>query len=501
MTLTARSQPLLAVRTAGVLLAFVIGVSGCAGPPGSSGEAPVPASAPASPGALATSVPPLPDELSAEDEALVAELQAEGYSEAEALFIALTEVEVEPLGEYSQRIRYAFPTGNSADITVTLVPDQPGEGQGTDALTMTSSEADGGFSFELEYFIPYDSMPADVRDEVANGTVTVDARLALAGMVPLTGPVAASDGIGVIVKGVVDKLQDKSASKFLKFLDKQLGGPGVLDKFYKGVKAGLAIKDALAMQSLHGELERQLDELEECVRNPTNPQTQKAYRDDPGYLDRILEQITSVREEVKTVTAVMFIAKMNQTAAGLLAKKVPWLSFVVGPLTSWSKAALDGVNAKLIEDLKKNISSCELGFALDLTGSDIRLRTAGIGTDTTADLVGQVLGCPIGDDAWTFGGATTLTYSSGTASVNDHLLDLEGDQSPGAFTVVLSPLETVELHNQFTPPHFAVSHLTVTDALGSPTVVFTLYNGLGERVGDFSLDVVAVDPDCESPTP
>lgn len=142
------------------------------------------------------------------------------------------------------------------------------------------------------------------------------------------------------------------------------------------------------------------------------------------------------------------------------------------------------------------------GFALDLTGSDIPLRTPGIGTDSTIDVVGQVRGCPIADDVWVFSGETTATNSSGNAAPStENLLDLLGNQSPDAFTVVLSPFETAEQHTAITPSDFDESFLTVTDAMGTPRVVFTLYNGLGERVGDFGLDAVAAEPSCEAVTP
>lgn len=352
-----------------VALIATIVLTACSASPGVSDDAATP-DAPAEPaGAPAQSAPVRLGTLSKEDEALTAELTANGYSEGAAAFLAMTNVEVESRGEYSQRIVYAFPTGNTAEISVTLVPDGTRAAQRTDALTMTSSEPNGDFAFEMEYFVPYDAMPADVREEVRSGTADADTRLAVAGPLAMSGPVAASDGVGVVVKAFVTKLQDGRAAEFLKFLDKQLGTTGALDTLYKQIKAGLAMKDALAMGAEHDELQRQLNALEECARNPTNPITKRAYRDDPGYRDRILEQIDSVRQEVKANTAVMFIAKLNQTASALLSKQVKWLSFVVGPATAWSRAALQEVNARLIEDLKKNITECGEGYQFEFGGT------------------------------------------------------------------------------------------------------------------------------------
>ena len=139
------------------------------------------------------------------------------------------------------------------------------------------------------------------------------------------------------------------------------------------------------------------------------------------------------------------------------------------------------------------------GFALDVTGSDIPLRTPGIGTDSTLDVVGQVRGCPSGDDAWVFSGETTATNSSGNAAPStENLLDLLGDQSPDEFTVVLSPFESAEQHLEITPSDFDESFLTVTDATGTPRVVFTLFNGLGDRIKVEVPNAFAVEPSCEA---
>ncbi len=38
--------------------------------------------------------------------------------------------------------------------------------------------------------------------------------------------------------------------------------------------------------------------------------------------------------------------------------------------------------------------------------------------------------------------------------------------------------------------------ITVTDALGTPTASIVLYSGFGDKIGDFEVDVVKVDPKC-----
>jgi len=82
-----------------VALIATIVLTACSASPGVSDDAPTP-DAPAEPaGASAQSAPVRLGTLSKEDEALTAELTADGYSEGAAAFLAMTNVEVESLGE------------------------------------------------------------------------------------------------------------------------------------------------------------------------------------------------------------------------------------------------------------------------------------------------------------------------------------------------------------------------------------------------------------------
>lgn len=141
------------------------------------------------------------------DKALVQELQEEGLSEPEALFLALTKIEGERTRDNVVRIVELFPTGNRAEITVTVNPDQRGD---PDILKVSHSESADEFKFKLEYFVPNDAIPEEVRNTIGRGEpAAIGPPLAMGSLAAAGGALSAeSDGVMVVVEAVVDELRE-----------------------------------------------------------------------------------------------------------------------------------------------------------------------------------------------------------------------------------------------------------------------------------------------------
>jgi hypothetical protein len=296
------------------------------------------------------------------DQSLVDDLAAKGVDGGAALFLASTKLAGQAVGKRGARITESFPTGNKAVLDVTITPGTVGDPA---TLEATSRVTDKGLTFSLKYLVPADAVPADVRS-----TINLAIADHAAKPVVLISQVAAVAAVGpeptvyeVLVQGLVEKFVDSKVSDFAEYLDKKYT-KGVADPLLNVLQAGLSVQDALALGDELDALKSQIDALEECAKNPTNPLTKKKNNENPADLERILKQIEATRAEVTGNTAVSFLGLLNETAAGAI-KGVPWLAYVLGHGTAWSQDTMRKVNQELIDDLTKAIPSCDNDLKID----------------------------------------------------------------------------------------------------------------------------------------
>jgi hypothetical protein len=295
------------------------------------------------------------------DAALVAKYRDEGLSDGQAIFAALSHVEVDEQSALSYGITQSFPTGNSAEMTITVLADQAGDPDATSPVSATYSETDeGDFMFRLEYFIPYDEIPDDVEEEIRGAVAGIGAPIAVAGiggaLAELTAGGAA--GIRVTVEAFVKKLVETRVGDFLKGLEEGLGTGAIIDGLYQALKQGLKVRDAFAISTEHDELMKRIDALEDCAENPTNPVTRRGYEDDPGQKQRILDAIAEARAQISSNFAVMFLGLLNSASSSLpAAGKV--LGFIISPGNAYVKQQLRELNEGWIRDLEKLITPCK----------------------------------------------------------------------------------------------------------------------------------------------
>lgn len=352
-----------AVAWAAVVLALLVaGCSGGAGVSAAPGSAGVPATdgptGSGHAGGIDRPAPATPDPdpvLGPVDESLVDALRADGLDEDEAVFLALTRVEATRLGPLTQRLVAIFPTGDAVTLTFTFVPGHPGD---PSDIEVSHSVVDDGVAFRLAYVVPEGGLPLDLVASLRSA----------ARQRPVAGPLVAEggSGIGVIVEGVMKQGASTGTKQLLGLLEDRLKNGMELKNLFKALKADLTIRDGILLREEYLAYESRIDALESCARNPTNPLTRKAYREDPALRERLLQQVADTRAEVKANVLVTYLAMMNKLGSGLV--DVPWLGYVVGPGTAWSKAALKELNERLIAELDDAITDCS-GYQFEFSGS------------------------------------------------------------------------------------------------------------------------------------
>ncbi len=358
------------------------------------------------------------------NEAFVAELVANGVPRDDAVFLALASIAVTSGGAKSVRIVETFPTGNTVDMTITLDPNRHPE---PDTLEVSYSETDDALAFTLSYFVPFTGMPDDVRQEIETLAASGGAILAFNGT-RIPGPMtAAVDGIGVLVDGIVGKAQSDTVGAALDALKERFGINTT--KLGLAVTAGEAIQDSLALNEEWAALERQLDELKQCAENPTNPLTQKAYEENPGMKDRLVQEIESARAEIARNMVVSHIGILNELAADGGPK---WLGWVIAPGTKWAKETLNDINRERLEQLRRGIPKCgepcPYGSSAGSGGQPGSGESSGGGGTGGGGSTEGVCAVPIR----LVGSADAVIVSFGTVMATLHARDVVWQEDPAA---------------------------------------------------------------------
>ena len=297
------------------------------------------------------------------DQAKVDELMTQGFSEGEALFIALTKVEGKAIGGDRVRLTSTFPTGNQAVINIRVVPTS---GTTPNKLKIKTGSSGANFKFSLKYFVPFDKIPVESRPTIALGDPATG-HVALVAYSAVPADVVDARGVNVVVGGVVDQLRGDKVDHFVTYLGDKLNN-AKLDKLNGKLKAGLVVKDVIDMGAeLDGYL-TEINRLEKCAKNPTDPLTKKAYQNDPEERARILNQIESVRAELKGNAAAGVIGTINSAGAGLI-KSAPWLGYIIGPGTAWALDNFKQVAQDRLNELRKGITSCEGDLKINALGA------------------------------------------------------------------------------------------------------------------------------------
>lgn len=337
----ARGVPFSVV--AAIALAVIVG--GCGG-----GAGPLASAAVVPPGSAGSSAATPPSaSTSGGTAALIAELSAAGLGADDLAFLAATTFEASTTEPGTATVVEHLASGDTTTFTVSIAPATSGS---PGLVSATSSTAVDRIEVHLEYLVGADGMPDDVRQSL-EAIALVGGLMANRNAGPnLTAEVSVYQvTVDWGISKVNSTLRDTSIKAFLEKV-----APGKAGALMRLVKAGFTAEKGAALgDKLDAQL-AELQALEECARNPTNPLTIKQYKEEPGARDRVIEQINEARNELIANTVVMQLGVLNSFAAGFGPK---WLGYAIGPGTAWSKTTLEELNRQRIDEIKRAVPKCE----------------------------------------------------------------------------------------------------------------------------------------------
>lgn len=304
-------------------------------------------------------------------------------------------------GDLKATITVTLPTGNTSTSTFSLTtgaalsPDKPAADPKSpiQGFTISAKETPNGLEWTYRYVVPADQLPnGALARATEDGTPR---RLGETAAVLLNAKVDQAQGgpgIQVVAQGTLQEFSLEALSKIEEAMRERAGQD--VEKtgtpLTQSVDSILDVVDVIQTSAKYKQQKERLDGLRQCAENPTNPLTQKQYKDDPAARQRILDDVSNVETEIKANTLVEFIGSFNSTASDIT--KQAWLGFIVGPLTNWANAQLGAVNDELLDNLDKEIADCGGHHAFVGTytypyGNHPELGIAGI--SCTQDLNGE----------------------------------------------------------------------------------------------------------------
>ena len=327
-------------------LAAIALIAGCSGAP--QGTAPAASAVPGN-----TVTPTVP--LSSPASTLLETLSPFDLAPDDLAFLAATTFEAPAAAAGTATVVGHLASGDTVTVTVSIAP---ADGGSPGLVTATSSTTPDRIEVHLEYLVAADGMSDEVRESLV-GIVAAARAVANANARPiLTAEVSVYKvGVDWTISKVSSTLRDTSIRAFL-----EKAAPGKAGDLMRLVKAAFAAEKGAALSAQLDAKLAELEKLEECARNPTNPLTIKHYDEEPGARDRILEQIDSVRNDLIANTVVMQLGVLNSFMAGFGPK---WLGYAIGPGTSWSKATLEELNKERIDEVRRAVPKCECALVTD----------------------------------------------------------------------------------------------------------------------------------------
>ncbi|MBZ5655004.1 MAG: hypothetical protein LAO56_06955 [Acidobacteriia bacterium] len=262
-----------------------------------------------------------------------------GLDRKSAVYLAQVKTSVVSQDNISVHLRFTFPDNLTADETITITPDAQ--------YTPSAVELSGSGGT---------SLPIYGRKFAAKAIGPDKAQILLQYVVPLN---SVPPGLQQTIRGRA------SAAQWFTLVPSAWaqsggGGAGVSSSFEMAQTLYDALSDignAFSKSEEHSNWMQQLDAMENCAKNPTNPLTQKAYQEDPGYGDKVLSNIQDARSEVQQMTAVRYLNQEASVATNLVDAPIGQLT---GQVSDWNENVLKDLSNQQVQDIGKSVN-CEDG--------------------------------------------------------------------------------------------------------------------------------------------
>jgi hypothetical protein len=426
-----------------VLLVLVAASSVVAAPSDSTGpdDSPIPSALPAQAGSS----------VMAPDDAHVPALAGRKYSrwlrglgfdkEAVAYF-AGTRSSVTEIDAHTYEVHHTFPDGTTADLTYHLVQDTGMDPADWPTLTV----APDGATFQIRYSVATNSIPKDMRSRILDGLpVAGPTESSTASPVALSSPfmpvqglrlAQAGSSVGVVVDSALGEARDTLIEKALD--PSNVGGSEVPSKGLTALKFVSAAVEHVQDQAMYKDAQDKIDRLEDCAKEPTNPLTEKAYRENPAEQKRVIESLQNARSET-TADAVVTTVMTLTGPASSLANEASGLGFIVGPLKDLAKHTLKKVLEERVRVAEQEVVPCRLNFKI--SGSAPTVTFSGKACDierpfkvgVSGDIKGTITFTPHTPTfgRWSFDGRE-VNAGFGITGSGDYSVKLSEDRSSGS---------------------------------------------------------------------
>ncbi|MBC8212953.1 MAG: Ig-like domain-containing protein [Gammaproteobacteria bacterium] len=296
------------------------------------------------------------------DQALSAELVSQGIPEDIAQFFAAARFSSSCASNTSCSYVYTYPNGARRNLTLTTTPVEytptADELSSTTAVInpvyngrftasgIEDSESSADAQINISYFVPTSS----ISQRAAFSALTTTA----ARSIVVTLAAGASGGYQFNLSESASKGADVTIGSLLSYYES-------LGKSVKATGSAYAIASALSDIAGAAAISKQvnawlneLDELEKCAADPTNPVTQS----DPSYTQTTVASLQAARAELKQLSAVRFINVMDETAMGLHPVAAV-LSIPLKQANAWTEQTLQDLSEKLMQDARSSVVSCK----------------------------------------------------------------------------------------------------------------------------------------------
>ena len=281
---------------------------------------------------------------------LAKELIDDGFPVDVAEFFAASKIESNSPNDTTYIYLQTFPNGASREMTLrvssnrqyTPTPEEiantiPGSNPIYAFKYSSDIQADSTTKIEMNYFVP-------------NGYLTNGSKL-----LQIASGNGTIDGLVIHWEEIGKKGADVSISSLLEYFK-----AGYVSSIYALASALSDVTTALDLSKQYKKWKDELDALEDCAANPTNPLT----RSDPNYSPTTVAKIRDARDELQQVTAVRFLNLMTEKAYDLN----PVTAIFSIPAKQgfvWSEKTLDNYSENTImREARLAVVPCDNSWAL-----------------------------------------------------------------------------------------------------------------------------------------
>ncbi|MBC8209982.1 MAG: Ig-like domain-containing protein [Gammaproteobacteria bacterium] len=310
------------------------------------------------------------------DEPLSASLVSQGLPQDVARFFAAAKFSSSCSSDTRCTVAYTYPNGAKRNLTLTATASQytPTADELVNTAAIVKPVYNGSYAgsgiddstpavdtqVAISYFVPLSSMARGVLSSARNSPLALEAAQRTAQLAdgPSTGyqfnwSESGSKGADVAIGSIIDHFKD-------------IGGANATGSVYAAAAAMSDVASAAIISKQVKAWLSELDALEKCAADPTNPITQS----DPNYTAATVANLHAARAELKRISAVRFINVMGETSAGLHPATAV-LSIPLKQGYAWTEQTLKDASETLMQDARSSVVSCKPSCPTGLSATPV----------------------------------------------------------------------------------------------------------------------------------